>query len=128
LGYQTHLQVSQWMKRACIFVLPSLEEGLGVVLLEALASGVPCVGTQVGGIPDVITPEVGFLVPPADAAALAAAFVNLLGNPVHQQTLGVNARQRAIRHYSWGVIASRLIKIYQEAILTQAQSHLNPDR
>lgn len=115
-GAQTPAQVSQWMQRARLFVLPSVEEGLGVVLLEALACGTPCVATRVGGIPDVLSSEVGFLVPPADHIALADAVTALLENPDLWENLSVNARAQAVQRYSWKSIAARLMQIYQAAI------------
>jgi len=120
-GYQTHAQVSDWMRRASLFVLPSVEEGLGVVLLEALATGIPCVATRVGGIPDVITQDVGVLVPPADPAALAVSVSDLLRDPIRLDIMRGNARRHAVEQYSWDVIAGRLIKIY-EATLARSRS------
>ncbi|MDO8969144.1 MAG: glycosyltransferase, partial [Saprospiraceae bacterium] len=64
VGPQSQTEVKKWMQHAKVFVLPSIEEGQGVVLLEALACGTPCVGSNIGGIPDVIVPEVGRIVNP----------------------------------------------------------------
>jgi glycosyltransferase involved in cell wall biosynthesis len=116
LGTQSPLQVSEWMRQAQLFVLPSLEEGQGVVLVEALASGTPCVGSNVGGIPDVITPEVGTLVPPRDIDALADAIRQILSNREDWGQLSVQARRRAVEHYSWDVIGKRLMNIYQSVL------------
>ncbi len=72
-------ELSAWMAAADVFVLPSRNEGLGLVLLEAMACGTPCVGTRVGGIPEVLDePACGRLVPPDDAGALAAAIIEVL--------------------------------------------------
>ena len=117
IGEQTQEQLRAWMQRARVFVLPSLEEGLGVVLLEALACGTPCVGSRVGGIPDVITPETGLLVPPADADALAQAISQLLENPARWQTYSRAARQRAVAHYSWPTVAAQLMQVYQRVLV-----------
>ena len=80
LGFQPQEEVRAWMQRTKLLVLPSLEEGLGVVLLEALACGTPVVASHVDGIPEVITPEVGVLVQPADTAALGTAIQSVLEN------------------------------------------------
>jgi glycosyltransferase involved in cell wall biosynthesis len=65
-----------------LFVLSSKNEGTPLALIEALAAGVPCVATSVGGVPDVMGPEPpGALVPPEDPRALAAAVLALLGDP-----------------------------------------------
>ncbi|HAL16456.1 MAG TPA: hypothetical protein DCP32_06800 [Anaerolineaceae bacterium] len=113
LGWQTQEQVSEWMQKARVFVLPSVEEGLGVVLLEALACGTPCVGSAVGGIPDVITPDVGRLVPPRDPLSLGEALKFFMENPSWGQ-FSRNARKRAEDVYNWDQIASKILTIYQQ--------------
>ncbi|MDP3629817.1 MAG: glycosyltransferase [Actinomycetota bacterium] len=68
-----------WMAAADVFVLPSRTEGLGLVLLEAMACGTPCVASRVGGIPEVLdAPACGRLVSPDDAGALAGAIAEVL--------------------------------------------------
>ncbi|RRJ96666.1 glycosyltransferase family 1 protein [Opitutaceae bacterium TAV4] len=64
-----------------IFALPSNKEGFGLVFLEAMAAGKPCVGARAGGIPEVISDETGLLVPYGDVTALAAACVRALDHP-----------------------------------------------
>jgi len=67
------------MAAADVFVLPSRQEGLGLVLAEALASGTPCVATRVGGIPEVVSgPEYGVLVASEDPVALAGGIETVL--------------------------------------------------
>jgi glycosyltransferase involved in cell wall biosynthesis len=116
VGPQTPQQVSSWMRRAKLFVLPSLEEGLGVVLVESLASGTPCIGSDVGGIPDVVTPDVGRLVPPSDPRTLSAAMLDVLASPAGWSILSQNARQRAQTYFGWHSIGARLMKVYQECL------------
>lgn len=117
LGSQPPAQVRQWMRRARLFVLPSREEGLGVVLLEALASGTPCVASDVGGIPEVIVPEVGQLVPPADADAIADAISTMLTLPeARWREFSRNARQRAEERFDWAIIARQLVSAYRLAL------------
>lgn len=113
-GLQTQEQVRSWMQRARVFVLPSLEEGQGVVVVEALACGTPCVGTRVGGIPDMIVPAVGRLVPPGDAPALAQAITAVIGDTAGWEEMSRSARERAKDHYDWDKIVERIIAIYQE--------------
>ncbi len=79
--------VAEWLRTADLFVLPSLQEGLPNALLEAMASGLPCVATRIGGVTDVVGGG-ALLVPPADPAALAAACGRLLGDPAERRTLG----------------------------------------
>ena len=115
-GALTQLEVKRWMQRAQVMVLPSLNEGLGVVLLEALACGLPCVGSRIGGIPDVITPEVGLLVPPGRPSDLAAAILAILADPQAYHQMSTRARDRALRHYAWPSVAKRLADVYAAAV------------
>ncbi len=120
IGAQSPQQVLNWMQQAQVFVLPSLEEGLGVVLLEALACGTPCIGSRVGGIPDVITSQTGFLVAPENSDALATALTCLLIDHVMWEEMSLNARHRAVHQFCWSVIAKRIIHSYS-LIIGKAQ-------
>lgn len=114
VGAQSQAQIGAWMRRARLFVLPSLEEALGIVLLEALASGTPCVGSNVGGIPEIVAPDVGRVVPPEDPAALAGAINDLLGDADTWQAMSQRARTHIVENcYTWKKVAMRLVAIYQ---------------
>lgn len=114
VGFQSPQQVREWLRQAKVFVLPSVEEGLGVVLLEALACGTPIVASQVGGIPDIVTPEVGLLASPASPNSLAEAVRGLLSDEQRWVEMSKNARKRAEKLYDWHQIAAQFIAIYQE--------------
>ncbi len=114
-GPQTQNQVQNWMKKASVFVLPSIEEGQGVVLLEALASGTPCIGSRVGGILDVITPEVGILVEPGQPKELQQAILEII-NSAQWESLSIQARRRAEKEYDWKQIAEKISAVYQQVI------------
>jgi len=116
LGFLPPDEVRQWMQRAKLFVLPSVEEGLGVVLLEALACGTPIVASRIGGIPEVLTPEVGILVPPTDVDALSEAILQALNDEEQWQEMSLNARKRAEEVYDWRKIGAQLIEIYRDAL------------
>jgi glycosyltransferase involved in cell wall biosynthesis len=114
-------QVSERMREASLFVLPSLEEGLGVVLLEALASGTPCVASEVDGIPDIVSPSVGLLVPPADPDALGSAILELLQDEDRRRIMAQAARQLAVDQYSWSTIGARIVGVYQDVLEGRAK-------
>ena len=113
-GRQPSDQVCQRIQRAKLLVLPSIEEGIGYVLLEALACGTPIVASRVGGIPDVVTPEVGLLVPPANSDLLAEAVSQLLGDDKLWGEMSESARTRAEKHYGSHQIAAQYAAIYKE--------------
>ena len=112
-GAQSQEQVAESMRKAKIFVLPSIEEGLGVVLLEALSSGTPIVASNVGGISDVVTDRVGILVPPGDAGQLEGAILSVLYmRPNKWNEFHNNARTMATNIYDWGKIAQQIVELY----------------
>lgn len=109
-------EVARWMRRAELFILPSLEEGQGVALLEALASGTPCIAGRAGGIPEVISPECGELVEPGNAQALANSISGLIDAPLRRQAMG-NAAAAGVRaKFDWPVIARRILDVYREVV------------
>ncbi|WP_363466233.1 glycosyltransferase family 4 protein [Halogeometricum borinquense] len=94
------------------FVLPSRYEAQGMVLLEALASGTPVVGTDVGGIPEVVTSDVGRVVPPEAPVQLAEALLAVL-DADRNGAMSVAARDYAERTYAWPRIVSRIESVYE---------------
>ncbi len=88
-------QVRRLYGEADAFVLPSFAEGIPVVLMEAMASGVPCVTTRITGIPELIrSDDEGLLVAPSDAEALAAAIARLIDDPALRARIAAAARRR----------------------------------
>ncbi len=120
VGFQPQAAVSSWMRKARVFVLPSLEEGQGVVLLEALASGTPIVASDVDGIREVVVAEVGYRVPAADSVALALALEKILVDDAAWKRMSEQARQRAVDLYDWDKIGVQFVELYQRLV---AQSH-----
>ncbi|HVQ23934.1 MAG TPA: glycosyltransferase, partial [Planctomycetota bacterium] len=100
---------------ADVLAAPSRNEGMGRVLVEAMALGLPVVGTTVGGIPDVIVDECGRLVPPDDASALAAALTEIGTDPALRDKLGAAARPRA-EAFSTDVAAGAMRAIYDRLV------------
>jgi glycosyltransferase involved in cell wall biosynthesis len=124
VGEASREQVRSWMQQAKVFVLPSTEEGFGVVLLEALACATPIVASQVGGICDVVTPEVGILVPPRDPDALAAAIAQLVDDEKRWLECSLNARKRAEESYDWHRIALCYQELYQDLLSQNKHSFM----
>ena len=92
-GTMPQNQLRDVMRRCSALVLPSLSEGLGRVLIEAMACGRPVIGTRVGGIPDLIQDGVnGYLVPPDRAKPLAAKIDHLLAHPETATEMGARGR------------------------------------
>ena len=88
-----------YFQRTDIFVLPTYAEGMPIAVIEAMAAGLPCVTTPVGGIPELIRDGVeGFLVEPGDVTALAARLAQLIGDAALRRTMGARALQRAARY------------------------------
>jgi len=116
---------------ATTFVTPSVYEPLGIVNLEAMAVGIPVVGTATGGIPDVIVHgETGFLVPieqmqdgtgtPIDRekfeADLAASLTDMVSDPERARQMGVASRRRVEEHFSWDTIGVRTVEFYKKVL------------
>lgn len=102
LGFVAHAQLPDVLAAGDVFVMPSqCHEAFPVSILEALATGLPVVASRVGGVPAALTPgATGYLVPPGDAAALAAALRPLLADPQRRRTMGALARRAAEARYS----------------------------
>jgi glycosyltransferase involved in cell wall biosynthesis len=100
-----------------VFVLASRWEGFGLVLLEAMAAGRPIVASRVSAIPEVVADgETALLVPPGDAAALAAAITALLADPPLRAALGAAGRARVARHFAPAAMQQATASIYEAAL------------
>ena len=89
-------ELATWMRGSLCLILPSFSEGLGRVVLEAMACGRPVVATQVGGIPELVLDQVtGILVPPGDVNQLADALLSVLKDPKAAEAMGGRGRDRA---------------------------------
>jgi glycosyltransferase involved in cell wall biosynthesis len=101
-----------------IFVMPSLNEGLGIAALEALAMGLPVVASAVGGLPEVVEDGVnGILFKPGDAPALAAALIDLATDPARRVAAGAAARQRAVARFSVEAMAQGNLDYYRHLMM-----------
>jgi glycosyltransferase involved in cell wall biosynthesis len=98
-----------------VFLLTSRNEGTPVALIEAMASGVAGVSTNVGGVKDVIqSPATGLLAADGDAAALAGHVSALLGDPGRRRDMGQQARAFALQQFSLDRLVSDIVNVYEE--------------
>jgi glycosyltransferase involved in cell wall biosynthesis len=121
LGAQPHSETLSWLARSRLLCLPSVtaasgdQEGLGMVLLEAGASGKPVVGTRHGGIPEaVIDGATGFLVPERDPAALAERLLTLLRDPQLCDQFGKAGREMVVERFNLARQTGKLESRYEE--------------
>ena len=124
LGIKDHVKFLGWrpevadvMSTFDIFVLPSLNEGMGKVLVEAMAMGKPIIASNVGGIPDLVTHGLnGLLVPPADADAMADAIVTLHDDPSKAKKMAEKGKVIAAG-YSVDAMIQKIDRLYTESMM-----------
>lgn len=115
LGWRTDISVL--MAGLDIFVMPSLWEGFGLVLLEAMAQGLPVVGSNVSAIPEiVVSGETGLLVPPRDAEALAAALRTLLSDPALMRHMGMLGEDRLEQAFDAQTMIDATAALYHDVM------------
>lgn len=108
-------------QRASVFALPSDEEGFGMVLLEAMACGVPVVATRCGGPDGIVSDEEdGFLVARDDAAAMADRLARLLGDPARNAAMGARARRTVEVRFATRVAGAAFVEVW-DALLARAE-------
>ncbi len=113
-GKRLNTEVPLWINACDLLVLPSLSEGFGVVLVEAMACGKPVVATRCGGPEDIVTPETGILVPPGDYLALAEALLEVLSDRWRFDAGQI--RRQAVAKYGYDSIAASIIGVYRDIL------------
>jgi L-malate glycosyltransferase len=119
MGFVPHEQVSDVLNRLSVFAAPSImdSESFGVAVVEASACELPVVVSDVGGLPEVVKPGVtGFVVPPRDPEAIAAAFLALLQNDELRKEMGRAGRKLVEENYEWLENASRMERVYDSVL------------
>ncbi len=110
--FSPYEEIPQYMAASDVFVLPSISEGLPVVILEAMACGVPVIGTKIGGISDVVINEYnGLLVEPKDVQGLADAIIRVLSdeNLRHNLSRGALSTTQHVKQNEFQSLLSKLI-------------------
>jgi glycosyltransferase involved in cell wall biosynthesis len=126
-GAMDQTGVPRALRAADIFLFPTVrDEAAGLVLTQAMATGIPVIASRIGGIPDYVAREgeQAVLVPPGDVPALVAATRRLIDDPARRAAMGVAAREHCLREFSLEVMAAKSVDVYRRAIarLEQAQA------
>jgi len=123
LGGVNHSIAVSLFKGCDFFVLPSREEPMGIVNLEAMVAGKAVIASRVGGVPEVVIDgETGLLVPPENVGTLAEAIKRLIYDVALREQLGAAGRLR-VERFSWDVIAKQYLEIYQ-AVCETTNTHI----
>jgi glycosyltransferase involved in cell wall biosynthesis len=101
--------------RASIAIVPSVYEGFGLPVGEAMASGIPVISTTGGALPEVAG-DAAVLVPPKDPAALAKAIIDLLSDPERAEKLGKAGYKRVMEQFTWKNAAEKTVEAYRETL------------
>jgi len=117
LGEKNAQQVAELLAEHDAMVHPSFIESFGIVLVEALASGIPVVSTLNGGAEGIITPEIGILVPTNNVPALANGIKQLIDNWESYHPMALRAY--AIERFSLATVVQNTINVYKEALCLQ---------
>jgi glycosyltransferase involved in cell wall biosynthesis len=118
LGYIPEDALPGLYARAAVAAMPSIYEGFGIVMLEAMASAVPVVAFRTGGAPELVRDgETGYL---ADPATLGDRIARVLEDPAGARAMGRRARGMVLADYTWRRAAERTLQVYEEAIASRA--------
>jgi len=119
--------VAQLINAFDIFVLPSLNEGMGRVLVEAMAMGKPIVASDIGGIPDLVKDGTnGILFPPRDVHAMAEAIMKLLLDRELARKMGKEGERTSL-NYDTGVMVKNIERLYEDVLRGKGQAHFHLD-
>jgi L-malate glycosyltransferase len=118
----SYAEVPQDYRHADIFITTSISDGTPVSLLEAMSSGLPCIATSVGGIPEwAVNNETGLLVPPRSPEKIANAILSLARDPALRKRLGAAAREEIVKNGQWKTLMAQAEKDYLALIKTYSQ-------
>ena len=112
-SFLPHKEIVSYYQNANVVVNASLSETFGISIVEAMACGVPVVGTLVGGMLDTIVDEVGRAVPAEDPVRLAEAICEILEDRAMANRMGACGRERAVTKFTWSARAERMLDIYR---------------
>ena len=116
-GFASDKEVIEIMTSADVLVVPSIYEPFGIVALEGMATGVPVVASQVGGLAEVIDHDhTGLFVYPRSPDSIAWAVERILSDPDHAKWLTENAKEKLHKAYSWEAVAMKTVEVYRKVV------------
>ena len=128
LGAVAYDRAHEVYRRGEVFVSPTYAEGFSNTILEAMASGLPVVSTDVVGVRDCVRPDDnGVLVPPADPPALAAGIRRVLDDAPLRRRIAAQAYDDVHRYWSWPVVAGRITDVYADLLARDVKVPEIPD-
>jgi glycosyltransferase involved in cell wall biosynthesis len=131
LGAVPHAKINQYYDNADIFVLPSVRECGGAVVLEAMSRGIPVIAVNWGGPADYVTADTGFLIEPKSREYIVGKFAEaislLASRPELRHQMGKAAIIRIKQHFLWDKKVGKMVEIYQQAIQIYSR-HKNTDK
>ncbi len=114
-GFQK--EVPRFFSAMDLFVYPAYAEAFGLVLVEAMAMGLPVISSNCDGVPEIIVEgETGRLIPPRNSEALTSAVMDMLINPLKMKSIGHAGRKRAENLFDWNRVISETILLYHQLI------------
>ena len=115
-GYCTRKKLPFLYSQADIFILPSMTESFGIVFAEAMACGLPIIGSRVGGVPDLVKKQNGILISPGNVQEIKNAILTFKNNTKMMDKMSKANRKRVCRHYSWECIAEQYDEYYKKSL------------
>lgn len=121
IGFIGREELKSHLRRASLLALPSLEDNCPMVVLEAMAAGVPVAAAEVGGVPDLVAGgKTGLLFNPLDASSMRNAVEKMLAQPDMANVLATDAKKQARERFHPKVVARRHLEIYREVLNTRS--------
>ena len=113
-GWRPHEQLPEALNAADLLVLPSVAEAFGLVLVEAMACGLPVLAADAHGPAQIVAPGTGWLVPADDEQALTEALLSAACNPSERRQRGERACRHSRSNYGWPMITARIADVYDQ--------------
>lgn len=128
LGYVAANELTGIYRAADIFVSPSLVEAFGMVILEAMAAGLPVIASKTGGIPETIShTQSGLLVKQGSVSSLASNILSVIRSPQLARHIAGNAKTLVRKQFTWEVVAKQVLNVYEDLLITDFVHQISED-